>query len=251
MAAQTAAAPPLRIEVLPTFHYPFTLRPRQGGNMPRPRGMDFDHLDDSRLDLESLGETHRLGRRTFLIGALATGAAVTGPVNYAAIARKRRIPLAKNGAFDLGVASGFPRPRGITLWTRLGQVSRTSRITLQVAKDPKFKHVVKEKLITARSDRDFTARTLVRGLKPDRQYFYRFHTKHKKSAIGRFRTTPPSDSQQPIRIAFYSCQSYEAGFYNVQRAIANERDLNLVLCLGDYVYESHYFDGPTSRRDTT
>jgi alkaline phosphatase D len=213
--------------------------------------MDFDQIDDATIDLESLGERHRLGRRTFLIGALATGAAVAGPVNYAAIARKRKIPIAKKGVFDLGVASGVPRPRGTTLWTRLGGIGRTSRLTVQVAKDPKFKKVVVNKKVTARADRDFTARTWIKGLRPDRRYYYRFLTKNKKSPVGRFRTTPPPDSNAPIRIAFYSCQSYEAGFYNVQRAIANEPDLHLVLCLGDYVYESHYFDGPAARRDTT
>ena len=40
-----------------------------------------------------------------------------------------------------------------------------------------------------------------------------------------------------MRIAFYSCQHYESGFFNVQRAIAREKDIDLVVCLGDYIYE--------------
>ncbi len=186
---------------------------------------------------ESLDGSHRLGRRSFLIGALATGAAVAAPVNYAAIARQRRIPLAKQGKFDLGVASGFPRPRGIELWTRLGEIKRTSKLKVVVATDRKFRNVVDEKLVTAREERDFTARTFIKALKPDKHYFYRFVTKDSKSPVGRFKTAPPLDSRKPIRIAFYSCQHYEAGFYNAQRAIANEKDLDLVLCLGDYIYE--------------
>ena len=206
-------------------------------------------LEDARPDLESLDGSHRLGRRSFLIGALATGAAVAAPVNYAAIARKRRFPMAGRAKFDQGVASGFPRPRGIELWTRLGEIKRTSKLKLIVAKDRKFKNVVEEKLVTARRERDFTARTFVKGLKPDRSYFYRFVTKDSKSPVGRFKTAPPPDSSQPVRIAFYSCQHYESGFYNAQRAIANEPDLDLVLCLGDYMYE--YSDGEGVRRDTT
>jgi alkaline phosphatase D len=211
--------------------------------------MDLQAFEDSRPDLESLEGSHRLGRRSFLIGALATGAAVTAPVNYAAMARKRRIPAAKHAKFDLGVASGFPRPRGIELWTRLGEIKRTSKLSVVVATDRKFKNVVEEQDVTAREDRDFTARTFVKGLKPDHQYFYRFVTKDSKSPVGRFKTAPPLDSRKPIRIGFYSCQHYEAGFYNAQRALANEPDLDLVLCLGDYVYE--YSDNKGVRLDRT
>jgi alkaline phosphatase D len=199
--------------------------------------MDLQEFQDARPDLESVEGSQRLGRRSFLIGALATGAAVAAPVNYAAIARKGRIPAAKHAKFDAGIASGFPRPRGIELWTRLGEIHRTSKLSVVVAKDSKFKNVVLEKDVTARQDRDFTARTFVKGLKPDHQYFYRFVTKDSKSRVGRFKTAPPLNSNKPIRIAFYSCQHYEAGFYNAQRAIANEKDLDLVLCLGDYIYE--------------
>ena len=211
--------------------------------------MDLDAVDESKVDLESLDGSHRLGRRTFLIGALATGAAVAAPVNYAALARKRRTPIAKHATFEQGIASGFPRPKGIELWTRLGEINRTSKLDVTVAKDRKFNNVVDEKTVIARSDRDFTARTFIRGLEPDQRYFYRFHTKNSKSEVGRFKTAPPLDSSKPIRIAFYSCQDYDVGFYNAQRAIANEPDLDLVLCLGDYIYE--YASANGVRRDTT
>jgi alkaline phosphatase D len=211
--------------------------------------MDLESFEDSRPDLESLEGSHRLGRRSFLIGALATGGALAAPVNYAALARKRRIPRAKHGKFDSGVASGFPRPQGIELWTRVGDLKRTSKLEVVVATDRKFANVVDEKVVTAREERDFTARTFVKGLKPDQHYFYRFVTDDSKSPVGRFKTAPPLNSRKPIRIAFYSCQHYEAGFYNAQRAIANESDLDLVLCLGDYIYE--YADGRGVRRDTS
>jgi alkaline phosphatase D len=211
--------------------------------------MDLEAFEDSRPELESLDGSHRLGRRTFLIGALATGAALAAPVNYAAAARKRRFPMAGQATFDQGVASGFPRPRGIELWTRLGEIKRTSKLELIVAKDRKFKNVVEEKLVTARKDRDFTARTFVKGLQPDRHYYYRFVTKDSKSPVGRFKTAPPRDSARPVRIAFYACQNWNSGFYNAQRAIANEPDLDLVVCLGDYIYE--YSDSGGVRNDTT
>jgi alkaline phosphatase D len=211
--------------------------------------MDLQEFEDTRFDLESLDSEPRLGRRQFLIAGLATGAAATALPNYAAIARKRRIPVAKSGTFPLGVASGFPYPKGTILWTKLGGTKHTSRLKLQVAKDKHFKNVVLESTVTARKERDFTARARIRGLQPAHEYFYRFHTKDKGSPVGRFRTAPPHDSNTPLRIAFLSCQSFEAGFYNAQAAIAKEPDIDLVLHLGDYIYESHYYDG--ARPDTS
>ena len=48
-----------------------------------------------------------------------------------------------------------------------------------------------------------------------------------------------------------SCQSYTAGYYNAHAALAKEKDLDLIVCLGDYIYERHYYDGPADRVDTT
>ncbi|MCE3265615.1 MAG: hypothetical protein K0S15_324 [Solirubrobacterales bacterium] len=189
-------------------------------------------------DLESLDDSRGIGRRSFLMGALAVGAAASGSFNYAAAARNARIPLAPDGAFDVGIASGFPRPRGIMLWTRLDGIKRTSKLHLEVAKDKGFDKIVERRLVTARKDRDFTARAFVKGLKSNERYYYRFETGDSSSPVGRFKTAPPLDSNQPIRVAFYSCQNYEAGFFNAQRAIANEKDIDLVLCLGDYMYEA-------------
>ncbi len=208
--------------------------------------MSHDSFENA-VDLEALDESKRLGRRSFLMGAFATGAAVAAPLNYAAMARAKRIPFAKDGAFKLGVASGFPRPRGIMLWTQLDGIKKTSKLKVVVAKDRKFRNVVEEKLVTARADRGFTARTFVKGLKAHEQYYYRFLTKDGKSPVGRFRTAPPLGSKQKIRIAFYSCQNYESGFFNAQRAISKEKDIDLVVCLGDYIYE--YSDNAGVRRD--
>ena len=52
-----------------------------------------------------------------------------------------------------------------------------------------------------------------------------------------------------MRIGFFSCQAYDAGFYTAHAGLAAEDDLDYVVCLGDYIYEkSFYEDGP--RRDT-
>ena len=153
--------------------------------------MDRDSIDEGQLDLDELESSPGLGRRAFLIGGLAAGAALSAPVNYAALARGKRLPLAKEVRFPQGIASGFPYPRGTILWTRVEGIKKSARLKVEVAKDRHFKNVVIEKTATARADRDFTARTRVKGLKPHHEYFYRFHTEHSHSPVGRFRTGPP------------------------------------------------------------
>src|SRR3954463_9941889 len=194
-----------------------------------------------------------LRRREFVIASAGAGLALAGPgpLNYVALAKDRRLPVAKEGAFAHGVASGVPSPKGITLWTRVSELTRSSRLTLEVATDKHFKHVVNRASVVADSNKDYTVHIGVGGLKPAHEYFYRFHTKHKNSRVGTFRTLPPADSNTPIKIGFYSCQSYEAGYYTAQGALAKEKDLDLVLMLGDYIYEHHYYDGPAQRADTT
>ena len=193
----------------------------------------------------------RLRRREFLIASAAAGLAVSGPVNYAALARGRRLPFARGGAFAHGVAAGMPAPKSITLWTRVSGLERSSRLLLEVATDRRFANVVRRKPVVAQRNRDFTVHAAVRGLAPHREYFYRFQTRDTHSRVGRFRTAPPADSRQPVRIGFYSCQSYEAGFYTALAGLAKEPDLDLVLCLGDYIYEFNFYeeDGPEQRRD--
>ena len=84
---------------------------------------------------------------------------------------------------------------------------------------------------------DHTAEASLRASSPREEYFYRFVTENSASPIGHFRTAPPMDSNEKIKIVFYSCQHFQTGFFNVQRAIAKEKDVDLVVCLGDYVYE--------------
>ncbi len=191
-----------------------------------------------------------LRRREFLVAGAAVGAATALPLNYAAMARSASFPAAKAGKFAHGVSSGFPTSKAITLWTRVSELDRTSRLTLEVAKDKGFRKVVKRAQVTAGKHQDYTVHERVTGLKPGHQYYYRFETRNKNSQVGKFRTLPPADSKQPLKIAYFSCQDYEAGYFNAQAAMAKE-DLDLVICLGDYIYEHAYYPGPADRVDRT
>ena len=66
-------------------------------------------------------------------------------------------------------------------------------------------------------------------------------------AIDPLRTRRPPDSAEPVRIGFFSCQGWQAGFYTAHAGLAAE-ELDLVVSLGDYIYELTDDDGP--REDT-
>jgi alkaline phosphatase D len=194
-----------------------------------------------------------LTRRAFVAGAAGAGAAAisAGSPLGAFAARRAKDPFVTRGAFDLGVAAGLPGRHSITLWTHLDDVDRNSRIRLEVATDPGFAHLVQARDVHVAKVRDFTARTQIKGLKAGEQYFYRFHTKHVDSTVGRFRTLRPADSRETVRIGFFSCQDYQAGYYGSHASLAQEDDLDLVVCLGDYIYEQTYYPGPADRKDTS
>ena len=198
-----------------------------------------------------------LDRRQFVGGLAATaGGLILGgiPVDPAMARRpgRRRTPFARGGGFSLGVAAGAPYSRtGTVVWTRLDGFRRDRLLRLEVARDRDFRNVVHRRVVRAKASTDHTVETRLLGrfMRPGREYFYRFHTRDEESPVGRFRTLPPPDSRDPVRVGFFSCQDYQAGYYNAHAAMADE-DLDLVVCLGDYVYERTFYEGPADRRDT-
>jgi len=202
----------------------------------------------------------RYDRRRFLGGA-AAGAGAMAVATSPALAAFRDfqkpgtdgIPLAKGGSFEQGVAAGQPTTSGITLWTRVEGIDDRSVIRWEVARDKDFKNVVRDGKSIISKKFDFTAKARVPGLKPGDEYFYRFETKNENSPAGRFRTTRPKGSRETVRIGFFSCQEFIAGFYAAHRDLA-EQDLDLVVCLGDYIYEQGFAEDvggqPPVREDT-
>ena len=75
------------------------------------------------------------------------------------------------------------------------------------------------------------------GFCPDRWYYYQFSVGSAESPIGRTRTLPERGRPlHELRFAFVSCQNWQSGFYSAYRNLARE-DLDLVVHLGDYIYE--------------
>jgi alkaline phosphatase D len=185
-----------------------------------------------------------LSRRTFLAGsasfALATllssrvgGTAVSAP----------RLP---GYPFTLGIASGDPAPDGMVLWTRLAPRPRETgggmpaipvEVHWQIAEDEAMRRVVGQGTATATPAWAHSVHVEVSGLRPDRWYWYQFKCGAEPSPVGRTRTMPAAGAAaERLRFAFASCQKYEMGHYTAYEHMARE-ELDLVVHLGDYIYE--------------
>lgn len=185
--------------------------------------------------------TSPMSRRRFVRGAAAgAGLVVLGDPLLARA--QRAVPFASDIAFAQGVASGEPGQRAITLWTKLDGLTAPSRLTLELSTDPGFGSTLLQTEVLADPANGGSARTRLEGgaLQPGEQYFYRFSTGGQDSPVGRFRTARPADSAEPVKIAFFSCQEYIAGYYHAHRDLAAQDDIDLVVCLGDYIYEKGF-----------
>ena len=199
--------------------------------------------------------TPPIDRRTFLARTgIGTGALILGGVPVFANAANTRssIPFAKGGTFPEGVMSGEPGTSTATLWTRLAGQTADRRVTMEIARDEGFSRVVLRRDMVARASEAGAVKVRVPArakLKPGERYFYRFATRNGSSPVGRFQTLRPPDSREPVRIAFFSCQDWQAGYYGAHRTIADDDSLDFVVCLGDYMYEKNFYEGP--RQDRT
>ena len=161
--------------------------------------------------------------------------------------------------FTLGVASGDPLPTGVVLWTRLapaplaedglGGMDLTPVVVRwEVAADDAFHTIRLDGLATATPELAYSIHVDVAGLKPGREYFYRFMVGSHVSPVGRTKTAPAANIRlDRLRFAFASCQDYQSGYYPAYRHMAQD-DLDLVFFLGDYIYESPGYSGAIGGR---
>jgi alkaline phosphatase D len=172
-------------------------------------------------------------RRGFLRRSGGTAAALAAALPMAgavAAADKRPLPH--------GVASGDPLSDRVILWTRITPASPRAAVEVrwEVATDPALARIVARGLVITHAARDYTVKVDPTGLRPATTYYYRFVNEGVASPIGRTRTLPVGATPR-ARIAVASCSNHAAGYFNAYRRIAERADLDLVLHLGDYLYE--------------
>jgi alkaline phosphatase D len=186
-------------------------------------------------------------RRRFLTGAGSTVLALplVGATRPGHAGRPPRPgPDLPDGLFSLGVASGDPIPGGVVLWTRLapeplaggGMPPVDVPVRWEVASDERFRRVVRAGHATASPRWAHSVHVDVRHLRPDAWYFYRFRVGDQVSPVGRTRTAPARGRGDRLRFLFASCQNWQDGFWPAW-AFAPQEDPDLVVHLGDYIYE--------------
>jgi alkaline phosphatase D len=184
----------------------------------------------------------RISRRTLLRTGGAAAVVLYGGAVPSASAGKKFASY----PFTLGVASGDPTPDGIVLWTRLapdplnggGLGTDSYRVRFEVAKDPDFRRIEHRGHTRVAPEEIHTVHAEVSGLKPGRDYWYRFESKREISPAGRFRTTPKHGKvPDSLRFGFVSCQNFTHGYFTAFEDLVLQEDLDLVVHLGDYIYE--------------
>lgn len=158
-----------------------------------------------------------------------------------------------SGRFEHGVASGDPLEDRVILWTRFTPDDPTqTSIPVQaiVSETPEFA----EPMVfaaTADEKNNFCVKVDAAGLKPDTWYYFSFVAGNAASPVGRTRTFPRRTQRvNRVRFATVSCSNFPYGHFSVYNALAKveDRDLDFVLHLGDYLYEYEpgTYDDPAS-----
>ncbi len=186
-----------------------------------------------------------LDRRQFLKIAAALGASLAWGHAFGKTSKSRW--RERRDLYPHGVASGDPDEHSVLLWTRrpYPEGRTAANLLVEVSDDAAFDRVIATANTRVLAQSDWTCRVLVGGLKPAREYWYRFVDEDGNgSRIGRTLTAPAHDDPRPTKFAFVSCQSLPEGAMNAYRRMmwederaAPEERIGFVLHLGDFVYE--------------
>ena len=188
----------------------------------------------------------RVGRRRFLAltGGLA-GLVLVSQVPAGQAYRTSAQQPVTDYPFKLGIASGDPWPDSVVLWTRLapdplnggGLAPQPFPVQWLVATDAAMRHIIQRGTVVTLPEEAHSVHVEVFGLEPGREYFYQFKAGPDVSPVGRTKTAPAFGTPLGhFTFAFASCQNYSNGHYPAHRYLARE-DLDLVIHLGDYIYE--------------
>lgn len=140
--------------------------------------------------------------------------------------------------FIHGVASGDPTSDKVILWTRLTGFSGTENVDWKIATDTALSQVIQSGSVNVDSSTFYTIKVDVDGLQPDTWYYYQFEHNGRTSVIGRTKTFPVGNNEH-IRLAVASCARVNSGaYYNSYLDIARRNDIQAVIHLGDYIYET-------------
>ncbi|MFN8576472.1 MAG: alkaline phosphatase D family protein [Candidatus Sericytochromatia bacterium] len=142
--------------------------------------------------------------------------------------------FANENVFPLGVASGDPLTDSVIIWTKINESKSDVKIKYEVSEDIDFNKIVSIGESVTNSDKDYTVKVDVKGLKADKTYYYRFIYNQEFSEIGRTKTLPLNTRK--FKIAFTSCQHFSDGYFSGYEHIMKDNP-DLIVMLGDFIYE--------------
>ena len=154
------------------------------------------------------------------------------------------------GIFAHGVASGDPDTTSVVIWTRVSGSRDPVAVDWYVATDAEMLNVVSHGQYTTDAQRDYTVKPVVDGLLPGTSYFYQFIANDTPSPLGQTKTLPVGHLERLV-LAVATCSNYPFGYFNAYEVIANDDEVDLVIHLGDYIYEYRAlggYGGATGRR---
>lgn len=161
--------------------------------------------------------------------------------------------------FPQSVASGDPRPTSVVLWTRVEDEAAAGAdlpVVLEVSLDEAFAEPVPLQgepslALTARAGSDGALKVRLESLEPGTTYFYRFTyvrgEERFTSRVGRTKTAPDPGSDEAPKFAVLSCQDFDGKYFHLLRHAA-QQNLDFVVHLGDYVYETADASASGARR---
>jgi phosphodiesterase/alkaline phosphatase D-like protein len=192
---------------------------------------------------------------TRLAGVGRSGRHLAGATVIAAVALL--VPgsaLAAQKTFKSGVTAGEITYHSAIVW---GRTTEERLVKAQVATDPAFQNVVRERFLQASDDNNDTVQTKFDGLNPNATYHYRFCLPNGSicSALGTFRTAPLPSASRTIRFAYSGDETgYKQpgasdpfwGNFNAFRSMIAEHN-NFNIDFGDTIYSDPEVPGaPTA-----
>ena len=145
------------------------------------------------------------------------------------------------------VASGDPLEDRVIIWTRWTppiSFEGSKTVNYQISNTIDFAQILQENAVLTDSSKDFTVKVDVLNLEPGTYYYYRFIADSDTSVIGRTKTASVG-SIDNVRLAFVNCNDYRRGYFNAYKTLANQNNVDAVVHLGDYIYETG--GGPEGR----
>ncbi len=146
-----------------------------------------------------------------------------------------------SGLFRHGIASGDPLQTQIILWSAITINGPPVNVVAEVGTDKDFDHIVWSATVPVNAALAANGIIPIKieavGLSPGTAYFYRFYDKAGEvSPVGRTKTLPQGHVDS-LSLAVVSCSNHPAGYFHAYRHIVMHDPVDVVVHLGDYIYE--------------